>query len=254
MRIQKSTRQRLRKTLLLVSFLLFPITMNYMSPYVIIDGASQGIVNGSLVTFTAMFLAALFIGRLWCGWLCPAGGLMEMTFPINNQPVNGKRMDWIKWLIWAVWIGVILWMVWMAGGYRSVNLLLDTQGGISVAGSPDRPILFAYVIYYCVLAVMTIPGLILGRRAACHSLCWMAPFMISGRKVRNLLHLPALHLQADESTCTQCKTCTTNCPMSLAVNEMVAAQKMEHAECILCGSCIDGCPTRTIRYRFDNQI
>jgi hypothetical protein len=48
-------------------------TINYFSPYVIVDGASQGIVNGSFISFALMFLSALFLGRLWCGWACPAG-------------------------------------------------------------------------------------------------------------------------------------------------------------------------------------
>lgn len=245
-----STRQRIRKTLLLVMFLLFPIIMNYFSPYVIIDGASRGIVNGSMIVFGLMFLSALFVGRLWCGWLCPAGGLQEMAFSINFNPVNGKRIDWIKWVIWVVWIGVIVWMAVMAGGYKSVNFFLDTENGISVAGSPDRPILFAYIIYYFVIAVMVLPALLGGRRAACHSLCWMAPFMILGRKLRNLFAYPSLRLAADSSVCAKCKTCTGNCPMSLPVDEMVAVEKMEHTECILCGTCVDGCPSKAIRFRF----
>lgn len=250
MKAATSARQRARKTLLLVMFLLFPIIMNYFSPYVIIDGASQGIVNGSLIVFVLMFLSALFVGRLWCGWLCPAGALQEMVIPINSRPVNGKRIDWIKWVIWVVWLGVIVWMTVVAGGYKAVNFFLDTENGISVAGSPDRPILFAYIIYYFVIAVMMLPALLGGRRAACHSICWMAPFMILGRKLRNLFAYPSLRLAADSSACTRCKTCTGNCPMSLKVDEMVAAEKMEHAECILCGSCVDGCPSKAIRYRF----
>jgi ferredoxin-type protein NapH len=35
--------------------------------------AAKGIVNGSFISFTLMFLSALFLGRLWCGWACPAG-------------------------------------------------------------------------------------------------------------------------------------------------------------------------------------
>ena len=42
-------RQRVRRALLIVSLLLFPVIMYYLSPYVIIFGASQGIVNGSLL-------------------------------------------------------------------------------------------------------------------------------------------------------------------------------------------------------------
>ena len=144
-------RQRTRKALLILSFLLFPIIMNYLSPYVIIDGASQGIVNGSLVMFVLLFLSSLLLGRLWCGWACPAGGLGEICFPVNNHPVNPKKIDWIKWGIWLPWIGIIIASVIMAGGYTKIDLLLDTQNGISVAGDADRPILFAYIIYYMVI-------------------------------------------------------------------------------------------------------
>jgi ferredoxin-type protein NapH len=42
---QSPTRQRVRKALIILSFLLFPITMNYFSPYIIVDGASQGIIS-----------------------------------------------------------------------------------------------------------------------------------------------------------------------------------------------------------------
>ena len=35
-----------------------------------------------------------------------------------------------------------------------------------------------------------------GRRAGCHTICWMAPFMIIGRKLRNLVAWPSLRLTA----------------------------------------------------------
>lgn len=244
------TRQRIRKALIIVSFLLFPITMNYLSPYVIIDGASQGIINGSLIVFALMFVSALFVGRLWCGWVCPAGGLCEICFAINDKPVRGKKIDWIKWLVWVPWISIIVWMVISAGGYHGVDFFLDTQNGVSVAGAPDRPIIFAYIIYYMVIALFSVLSITVGRRAGCHTICWMAPFMILGRKVRNLFNFPALRLKATPNTCTNCKTCTVNCPMSLDVNGMVQQGSMENSECILCGSCVDSCPTATIRYSF----
>lgn len=250
----RTIRQRTRKALLFFSFLLFPIFMNYLSPYVIIDGASQGIVNGSLVVFAGMFLCALFFGRLWCGWVCPAGGIGEMLFMVNDRPVKTRKIDWIKWAIWLPWIAIIIASVVMAGGYRKVDLLLDTQNGISVAGSPNRPILFAYIIYYVVIGLFAALSLLVGRRAGCHSLCWMSPFMILGRKLRNTAAWPSLRLQANPDACRDCKTCTTNCPMSLDVNAMVQAGKMENAECILCGSCADNCPTKVIKYGFGRSF
>ncbi len=45
-------RQKIRKALIIISLLLFPVIINYLSPYIIIDGASHGIINGSFITFT----------------------------------------------------------------------------------------------------------------------------------------------------------------------------------------------------------
>ena len=59
-------RQRIRKTLLIISFLLFPITIWYFSPYLIILAASEHIMDGSFIVFVAMFVLSMFFGRVWC--------------------------------------------------------------------------------------------------------------------------------------------------------------------------------------------
>jgi polyferredoxin len=247
---QKPTRQRLRSALLLLSLLLFPITLNYFSPYLIMMGASQGVVNGSFLVFAGMFVLSLFVGRLWCGWICPAGALGEVLQPVNNKPVNGRKIDWIKWAIWVPWIALIGFIAVKAGGYHSVDFLFGTVNGISVAGDADRPIQYAYVIYYGVIFLFAILSVAIGRRAGCHTACWMAPFMIIGGRVSQWFHIPSLHLEADAQKCTNCHTCTSNCPMSLDVNAMVHRNNMANDECILCGSCIDRCKVKAIRYGF----
>jgi len=241
--IQLALRQRVRKALIIVSMLLFPVLMNYLSPYVIIDGAMQGIVNGSSIVFGLLFLSALFVGRLWCGWVCPAAGLGEVCVPINSKPASPK-LRWIKWFIWVPWLILIVVMVIHAGGYREVNFFHLTDSGISV----DRP--EGYVIYYAVIGIFVILSVTLGRRAGCHTICWMAPFMILGRKLRNAINWPALRLKAETEQCISCKKCTQNCPMSLDVNGMVQQGAMEHSECVLCGTCVDVCPKNVIHYSY----
>src|SRR5512145_3184656 len=127
---QLPSRQRVRKALVILSFLLFPVTMNFLSPYVIVDGAANGVVNGSLIMFGLMFVSSLFLGRSWCGWVCPGGGMQEIVEPINSKSVNGKKVDWIKWLIWIPWVSLIVWIVIQAGGYSRVNFLHLTEAGI----------------------------------------------------------------------------------------------------------------------------
>ena len=237
-------RQATRRAVILIALLLFPVVLNYLSPYVIIDGAMQGIINGSFVVFGLMFLASLFVGRLWCAWLCPAAGLQEACFAVNNKPARGGKLDRIKWGIWIPWIGIIAFAAISAGGYTTLNVLHLTDTGISV----DEPV--KYITYYLVVGAIVVLALTTGRRGFCHYGCWMAPFMILGRKIRNTANTPALRLQAEPDKCSRCKTCTRSCPMSLEVHQMVQSGAMENSECILCGTCVDSCPKQAISYTF----
>ena len=68
-------RQNIRKLLLIISMLLFPVTIWYMSPYLIIQGAMEGIVTGSFIVFAFMLFGSILFGRLFCGWICPMGDM-----------------------------------------------------------------------------------------------------------------------------------------------------------------------------------
>ena len=81
-------RQKVRKLLLIVAFLLFPITMWYFSPDIIIVGAMERIINGSFITFSMMLFGSIFFGRLFCGYLCPAGGLQECAMLVNDKSLK----------------------------------------------------------------------------------------------------------------------------------------------------------------------
>ncbi len=156
---------------ILFTFLLFPIVMNFLSPYVIIDGA----FNGSLPAVTpvcALFISSLFVGRLWCSWACPVAGLQEAAFKVNDRRIRGKSLNWIKWVIWVPWVALIVFGLTISGNPIQVNPLYLTETGISV-DAPQK-----YVIYYFVLAIVFGLSVFVGRRTFCHTGCWMSPFMI----------------------------------------------------------------------------
>ena len=237
-------RQRLRKGLILVSFLLLPILLYYFSPVLILQGAYEGVVTGSFLVFGGMFTASLVLGRAFCGWACPAGGLQEACLVARDRRVNGRRLDWAKWAIWVPWVALIVAFAAMAGGLRRVDPTYQMQYGLSLSDPP----IAAVMVFYIVAGLITVLAFAVGRRAFCHSACWMAPFMVLGTKLRNMFKWPALHLESDKARCIDCKACTAHCPMSLDVNGMVQRGSMQNAECILCGTCIDGCPKDVIRY------
>ena len=143
-------RQKVRKFLVILSFLLFPVTIYYFSPYLIIQGASEGIINGSFIVFCAMLFASLFFGRAFCGWLCPAGGLQECLTLVSDKKAKGGRRNWTKYAIWIPWIAIIATISISAGGFQKIDFLYQTTSGISVANT------LSYIVYYAVLLLIVV--------------------------------------------------------------------------------------------------
>ena len=56
-------RQQIRRMILLISFMLFPVTMWYFSPYLNIVAMAQHVLNGSFWVFLAMLVLSMFCGR-----------------------------------------------------------------------------------------------------------------------------------------------------------------------------------------------
>jgi polyferredoxin len=235
-------RQRFRSFILIVSFLLFPIVQFYFSPYLMVWGASQGIITASFFTFAFLFLGSLFIGRAFCGWVMPCGALQEICSPINPGVPKDDRFRLIKFFLWVPWLLSILILVLRAGGYREVDYFFHLEHGISVNQ------ISMYIPYYAVILLFLVLSTVFGKRASCHYICWMSPFMIVGRYLSDRLRLRALRLKSDPSACNSCRLCTKSCPMGLEVHTLASGGSIEHRDCILCGNCADICPRGVIRF------
>lgn len=237
-------RQNIRMTLLLISLFLFPVTIYFFSPVLVIQGASQGIAVGSLIVFLGMFVFSLVLGRAFCGWLCPAGGIQECCFLAVNKKAKGGKWDRIKYIIWVPWIFTIMFFAVKAGGLNTTDFLYQIEGGISINDKYD------FIIYYFFVGLIVLLALAGGRRAFCHYVCWMAPFMVIGAKIRSILPLPSLHIRTIKENCISCRSCEQKCPMSLPVTRMIQQQAMNNLECILCGQCVDTCKKGALHYSF----
>ncbi len=229
----RSLRQRIRKALIIFSFMLLPVTFAYISCPIITEGASIGVATGGLIVFILLFISSLFVGRLWCGWLCPAGGLQEIYAQIRGNTINNKKLKLLKYLIFISLFIPFLSATYFAGGLRTIDVFYYTDHGISIARQG------AYIIFYAQIFFITIFAMFAGRRGFCHYFCPIAVIMITGRRIQNLFRWPALHLSANADLCTDCKRCSRGCPMGLDVSNMVRQMRLEDADCILCGVCVD---------------
>ena len=243
----RQPRQRIRLSIIILSFVLYPVTFAFIACPIITEAASQGIVSGGLVVFALLFLSSLVLGRLWCAFLCPAGGLQELLHLALRRPLLTRKADWLKYLVFLWIFGGIALAIWSAGGLRTIDLLYRTRNGVSILAAGGVLAFLGPSIIVIVFA------LVFGRRGECHTFCPIAVMLMIGRKIRNLFCWPALHLEAEKDRCVDCATCSKECPMSLDVNGMVRKKEMEQAECILCGSCVDSCPKNAITYAWLNS-
>lgn len=243
------TRQRVRKGILLISFLLFPVTFYSkfydVSPVLIFQASSMGIINFFVIRCIYLFISALFLGRAYCGWVCAAAGCQEALFSVNNEKIRGG--DIVKWIIWVPWIIAIILVVISAGGYKGIEVFYLTKKFRSSMSNAGHLAMYL-TVFIIVLGLIILPSLTIGRRSFCHHICWFAPFMIIGRKLRNLFKWPSLQLISDPGACKHCHACTEHCPMSLPVEDMINRSNMENLECILCGTCVDTCKFGVIKY------
>jgi len=237
-------KQKKRKLVQIISLLLFPITLFYFSPALIINAGMEGVINGSFIVFAALFLSGVFFGRLFCAYVCPAGALQECVFPVQDNPPKQGRLNYLKYGIWGVWMAAVILSYVHHGRILKIDFFFMTEHGISVSNT------FSYIIYYGIILLILLPALIGGKRAFCHYLCWMAPFMALGVKVGRLLRLPCFHISADSKKCISCKRCDKACPMCVDVENAVKSGgdngAIKSPECVQCGACVDICPKNAL--------
>lgn len=241
----KAGLQKTRRIFIFISLLLFPVTIYYFSPFLPIMAASEGIIAGSLMVFLFLFIVSMFSGRFFCGWVCPSGAVQELAAEISGRKVNRKKISWIKYPIWTSWILLLSYFIFKAGGISKADFLYQTEYGISISS------IYSIIIYYVVIIVLFIPVLFAGKRGACHTICWMAPFMIFGQKLGKMLFIPSLQIKKKTDNCIECGLCSEQCLMSIDVlNEIKKDTLSVQPDCILCGVCVSNCPQKTLGFHF----
>ncbi len=238
--------RRLRRIFQGVSLAAFPVTIFYFSPAIPIMGLAHGVVSGSLLVFGVLFLTSIFFGRSFCSHLCPMGAWQDVLAQVRGNPVRRRWPIYLRWSLWALWIGT---MAWTLVAYRlrtpgeplEVAPLFATANGVSVYDT------HGVIVLVAVVALFSAAALLLGRRGACKSICWMAPFMVLGSELGRRFGLPRRRLVSAPGSCFSCQACARHCPMSLNPEAVAHGHVQQARECILCGECLPACPGSQLR-------
>jgi len=240
--------QKIRKTMVFLSFLLFPIFYNYISPIIMIEGASNNIFSASLLYWILFFISSLFIGRAACSYICPMGAVQTIVDSVIGQKYKKfKGLDIAKYIIFIICIVAFLWIAISSGGFKDINLLYNTEKVFSVDS------VVGLIRYYIIVSVPLIFAAFFGRMGFCHYFCPFSVFSIMGSKISKIMKLPSLHIEIDSQKCIGCKKCEAVCPMNNQVSIMVSHNTFNSESCQLCGECCAECKQGAIKRCFGVQ-
>lgn len=237
--------QKIRRTMLLFSFLLFPVILNYISPVLMVMGASKGIAASGLFFWCTFFLVSFFLGRAACAYICPLHAIQMIKYKVTDNPLKKiKYLKIVKYILWLAWIGVFFYFVSSSGGLKKINFFFLTEKFISVDG------IMGLAIYYALIGLPLLIAFVFGKMGFCYYFCPLGVLSIIGTKLKNLLRLPSLRIEADKSKCRNCGSCDEACPMSLEVSHNVQAGCLNNTDCLLCGECCTACTSGVLKRKF----
>jgi len=214
----------------------------------------------------AVVLATLALGRVWCGWICPLGTLLDLFGPRGGRGIPPRLRRAKHFLLFAllfaalfanltlialdpltalvrtlagvVYPGLNLAVTALQMRLRGLAFLRESllwidsslRGSLLPYGQPPvRPLLALPL-----LAILALN--LLARRFWCRYLCPLGALL-------GLASRMAWLKRRVGEDCSECGLCARECPMG-AIAEVAS----DPGECILCLDCLARCPRRAITF------
>jgi len=194
--------------------------------------ASLGLYWPFLLTALVPLLATVLLGRIYCGWICPATLLYELNDNLGSwlrrAGINlSDRVLWrpLKYLVLAVglMVSALTGAVAIAAIYPPAIIGRELYYAIALGGFGAGTVFFLLTLLFDHLVA---------RRGFCRYLC-------PGGALYSLLgRYRLLRIQRDVATCNDCSKCNATCQFGLDPMGDDFGQ-----ECNNCSACIAVCPT-----------
>jgi polyferredoxin len=194
-------------------------------------------------------LATLALGRIWCGWICPLGTVLDL-FGTNIREAIPERFRQVKYCVLFVVIAAALLrslpLIWLdpiailfcplAGAtYPAILRGMATSTASSVS-QPLQPVV--HPILALPLVIILSLNLVC-RRFWCRYLCPLGALVALLSKFSWLKRFVA-------DSCPKCKRCVPQCPM-----DTISAEdfRSDPGECLQCLNCFACCEVASLTFR-----
>jgi polyferredoxin len=216
-------------------------------------GLTALIASRSFLTFwlaAGVTLAAtVVLGRVWCGWICPAGTLVDL---VPGRKRKGEKRLAQGWQLGKYAVLVVILGAAALGSLGPMILdpitiltrpiqeivrpLLGADAVARLGGATDKGIAAippAALLSLIPLAVMLGLNLV-DKRFWCRGACPL------GGLLAIVSLSPGIRRQLDAEKCTSCGRCAAVCPKDAISPDKGYTSSV--TECVTCMSCVDACP------------
>lgn len=198
--------------------------------------ASKTVVGTMVWCLPILIGFALLRGRSFCGWVCPVNLFGECLDWLRGKlGIEVSEMPLPRWTKVAV-----------AGGVLVLSALtsIPVFETISPIGAFSRGLLFGSLLGVWTLLAIAIAELFWGHRVWCRAICPL------GGMYQLVGTVGLLSVKIDHDACIQCDHCKAAClcdPEILSAPIAGEAERVASGDCMLCGACIDACPSAALR-------
>jgi len=219
-----------------------------------------------------VLLFTLFLGRFFCGWLCPLGTVLDLvTTRIRKAaaPLTFNRS--VKYWLFLPLLAASLCNLNLAGlldpiaillrgltfflhpllgdtvrsGWRGLYGLMGERRDLLAPGYrlvSDYLLPFREALYPLAFASAAVLGLVIfleryGERTWCRSLCPLGTLLGIAARFSPLLRTPA-------APCSNCRKCAAVCLSGFD------REFMQKEECLACMACVAVCPAKKVAFSF----
>jgi len=193
------------------------------------------------ILMAVVFVSALLLGPLFCGWICPFGTFQELLGKLGKK-LTGKRYNrfipyrwdrYLRFLRYAVLVWVIIMTAWtgkliFADVDPYFALFQFWTGEVAVSG-------------FIILGVVILLSLFV-ERPFCKYACPYGAVL----GIFNLFRIFSLKRRKD--TCINCRACDRACPMNIPVSIQGTVRNHQCISCFACTSEDGVCPVNDTMY------
>ncbi len=214
---------------------------------------SQHNLEGGMFLGVIIAAATLFLGRFFCGWICPMGACQHFGSWLFRHPDKKtryakhtfSRTHIYKYIILIVVLFAAAFGLVLAGWFDPISLItrfavtvvtpvinLFTHRGVSQTFAFNVTILTGAIFLAAFVMNIFQP------RFWCRTICPL------GALLSLFSFRPYLRMVRDDEKCIHCGLCRENCQGACEIDKQLIP-----SACLVCMNCIDICPVRAIEFK-----